>query len=312
MRLPVILQFRKQIQIKSKTKPGRSKIINLIPKFAYKKPKYQRQKLDQHKISRKGLMVLKKWLLFTVIVLLILTGFVSLYWGISHFQIRQLTCQTNYQPCPEEIRAWLNNYNGKSVIKTWWELKPQLKDKFVNVTQVELTLYKLDQINLKLTLNPVVASITTMRLQIHDEFYLVTMDGLLTKITNQPILPIIVLDQLNTPIEQILPVRQTKAVKLARTLSYQGYKFTAQQTDADTLEVKLSSNISILLPLNDQRSAKDLVSALQLILSQTTIESNKDQVDLRYNQPVIRDLTVTIIPTPTATDSAELESKTSE
>ncbi len=299
--------LRKKKSLRIKTHQLKFKKPGWPPKLRallVRKPKYQRQKL-----VRKRKLELGSWWWKAGLGLLSLAVVMGIYWAFSSWKATRIICQSQYQDCPQEILNWVAPYEGRPLVQVWKTLPQEVRHQFANVDEAKLRLLGPDRLALELIISPEVAAITTERLQLENQFYLVTDQGLVIKLTNEAIQPLVVLDQLTTSVHQLLPPAQVKAVKLARAMIFQGYKFTARQSDDETLEIKLNSGVSILLPLTTDSSVEQLVSALQLILSQATIKPGQHQVDLRYNQPVIRDLTVTIIPTPTATESAELEVK---
>jgi hypothetical protein len=218
----------------------------------------------------------------------------------------QIICRIDQQPCSSEIINRLADYRYQPVLLYLYHLEDDLFNQFpfLVATRINYSLHRQLQIDLQ-TIPPDVA-LTTERLSAESQYFLVNRDGLIQRRVSQTNLPLITVDQLSAVPGQKISRHQHTAVNLVYHLHRIGHRFTATQTAPDTLTIHITGKpITIQLPLNDQQTVNQLVSALQLILTQTTMDDQLTTIDLRFSKPIIR-VPVTPTPTPDPDQSASV------
>lgn len=236
----------------------------------------------------------------TVISFILLMGF-GLW--MTTWRVAEINCVPVSGSCRSEVVEWLHGFESKPWYYIWFNLERDIKRDFAYVLDTKLDPVGYSILNVEVVISQPVMALTGERLSEQGRFFLINDRGKIIEEGDAYGLQVIKLKDLDFVVGEFLNKKQLRAVNLVRMLNYNGYMLTAEQTDEDNFRVVLSSGVTVWFSLADNTPVNELVSALQLILNRATIDPGKDEIDLRFNQPIIRDLSVTVFPTPTATVS---------
>ncbi len=254
--------------------------------------------------------LLSSKIIYIILALILLIGFIFAF--VHATRITNINCYTQFGSCPTDLANWTTGYFGNNLLLSWSTIASDIKAQFPIVIESKAEVKDKSTLNLQLVIDQPIAAVTTNRLSQIPLYFLVNKSGILITQSDHNLTPTLVALELNTPLGSKLPASQTQALAIISQLNSVGHLFTAQQLSDETLKIILepsavnpiSTYLQILFPLDGREMPDRLVSALQLILTQATIEPDRAQIDLRLTQPVIQDLTITITPTPIATVSS--------
>lgn len=221
-------------------------------------------------------------------LILAFVGAFTMAWRWSTPQY--IVCRTQLGDCWPELDTRVAAFANHPLLIAWRELKLSLPQSFKGIQSVSLAFSLNRQLTVSLLVDEPVVQITSPSLRPYDYFYGVGYSGNVlhkTKINN---LPSIALTSLQSLPGDTLPASQIAAIQIVYNLSSLGYQVVANQTESDimTATINGSRQARAIFPLDGKSTPEQLVSTLQVILTQTKINDKQAQIDLRFSKPVIR------------------------
>jgi len=225
-------------------------------------------------------------------------------------KIESYSCQTQYGDCPEELNAYLEKQIPGNLFGLVWYSYTELPDLFGYIVKPGVSL-EWKKINYMFYVEEPAVTITSETQMAEGRYYVSGFDGQILTETDELRPPVLYLPAVAYLPGQQVSLSDQQAVKTVYYLASLGYQFEAHVVD-EVLNVGLSlegKQVVVVFPLSAHRSPEKLVSTLQIILTQATIEPDQVQIDLRYEKPTLIDLTAPTIeeaPIPEAGESGQL------
>jgi hypothetical protein len=240
----------------------------------------------------------KKLLLLLYAILAIVIAFTA-YQIPFQLPTPQITCQSQYGPCPENLQNFLRQSQHQSLINSLIHLPNNLQNQFPNIQVQGWQFTFPDQLQIHLLLPKATFALAavseTGQPDPHfSQLVLVDPHGQIVALAPDSSLPQISVTQLAWNHQHLLLPHFQKGTHIAQALLDQGYRYQHARMDSQSLTVSLSPSkntnhpVTILFPLNGN-TADQLVTALHLVLTRSTISPDEiSQIDLRYSKPIIR------------------------
>jgi hypothetical protein len=222
----------------------------------------------------------------------------ALYQGLHFLPLPAIDCLSQYGTCPDHLTRYLHSYEGRSLISSIRAIPTQLPHQhpgtqilgwhFTFPTHLQLVV-QLPKATF--ALQPVLADSSP---DPHfTQLVLIDSQGQIVSFTPDSQLPQLSVINLSWDTHLRLPRPLVTGTQIVRLLLNQSYHFHQAQMDTHQLTISLPSNkpgsqdLTVIFPL-DQSSPDQLVTALHLILTRSTIDTSQiSQIDLRYSKPVV-------------------------
>lgn len=234
---------------------------------------------------RKLLRFLQRFVWVYVLLLLLLA--VGILFFSPLFRINTLLCTFDERPCPAHLEAELNHYLGQSLLT----LRPQTLEYKLRTAE-----YRADKIQISPLLPHQLRVTITSRVQhltlaqasnsaqlVVDQnlvpYELVATPSSFPKIVSSQVADI----PLGEPIKN--PVLKS-ALQLAQTLDEYFLSYEFIETQNSSIKVRLKPDLMAIFPAGEDFST--LVTSLQLILRESTIQPKPAEIDLRFSKPILR------------------------
>lgn len=235
-----------------------------------------------------------RYLLLQIFLLVVILVVVWLL--IYMTKIESYSCQTQYGDCPEELDAYLEKQVPGNLFGLVWYSYTRLPDNFGYIVKPGVSL-EWKKINYLFYVEEPVVTITSETQLAQGRYYVSGFDGQILTETAELRPPVLYLPAVAYLPGQQVSVTDQQAVKIVYYLASLGYQFEARVVD-DVLNVGMQldgKQIVVVFPLSVHRSPEKLVSTLQIILTQATIEPEQVQIDMRYEKPTLIDLSAPVI-----------------
>lgn len=228
-----------------------------------------------------------------LVILVASIGGLCLLIGLYYWmKVSKIECQTQRGRCSVEMVAWLNGFNGYPVPWAVYKINQETRTQFEFVNNIHSQIVWPSTIVVKTELAAPALTVTSPALLSAGTYYTATFDGIMLEKTTEAVEPIVVLDNLGTPIGKKLDKENINAIQIAYHLSSLGYKFQAK-IEKNSLNILTSNSPmpkSAWFNLDDKKSPAELVSQFQVIMRQNALAGLPITIDMRYDRPVIRTL----------------------
>ncbi len=225
-----------------------------------------------------------------VVLGLAISGVVLLIIGYYWIKVDDVKCQTQRGRCTPEMISWLNTFDGTPTPWAMYKINNDLESEFRFVESTVSRIVWPSTLEIETIVKTPALTVTTSELSAVGTYYLVSFDGVLMEKITSATDPILILENIKTPLGQQLEQFNINAIQIAYHMALLGYKFEAKLIDKNLYmknENTLSNN-AIWFGLEDDRTPAELVSSYQIIARQPNIANTALTIDMRYNRPVIR------------------------
>lgn len=199
----------------------------------------------------------------------------------SLINIKKIECETQYGPCPEEVKSKIKNQKSKSLSQTKKEINKTLGTEFL--VQNYSMQYKFP--------NTLKVNLVLRKAQFALNNFLVDRQGYIVSISDNPNLPIINWSDRGGKIGQKVQDDELFTLNLLNGL-YVLYNVKNGEVKDDGLVIALPSGLNVIFPLGSDKS-RDIeyyLGAVRMIITKLEVEyPNKyKELDLRFTNPVLR------------------------
>ncbi len=224
-----------------------------------------------------------KAILPIVAILLLVASFFLLPFFI---EIKNISCQSQYGPCSNDLNQKLDGYKNKSLREAKKGITRELKnDNTVSQFGFQLKFpatLKIDLIEDKALFVLIKAN--------DPNFYLVNKDGTVIKIVAETNLPRVILESTPPNVGEKVSSENLFALKIVYDL-WTLYQIKEGAITQNYLTIMHPTGIKVIFPLEGDKDL--LIGSLQLILSRlngATKDSkiNVSTIDLRFKNPVLK------------------------
>ena len=224
-----------------------------------------------------------KAILPIVAILLLVASFFLLPFFI---EIKNISCQSQYGPCSNDLNQKLDGYKNKSLREAKKGITRELKnDNTISQFSFQLKFpatLKIDLIEDKALFVLIKAN--------DPNFYLVNKDGTVIKIVAETNLPRVILESTPPNVGEKVSSENLFALKIVYDL-WTLYQIKEGAITQNYLTIMHPTGIKVIFPLEGDKDL--LIGSLQLILSRlngATKDSkiNVSTIDLRFKNPVLK------------------------
>ena len=217
------------------------------------------------------------------LILLLVASFFLLPFFIK---IKNISCQSQYGPCSNDLNQKLDGYKNKSLREAKKGITRELKnDNTISQFSFQLKFpatLKIDLIEDKALFALVKAN--------DPNFYLVNKDGTVIKIVAETNLPRVILESTPPNVGEKVSSENLFALKIVYDL-WTLYQIKEGAITQNYLTIMHPTGIKVIFPLEGDKDL--LIGSLQLILSRlngATKDSkiNVSTIDLRFKNPVLK------------------------